>query len=114
MVLGVMLFEQIINRRKAAVLKSLCAVFAVFTIAVSAFYFSIYIPNYICDRERNETLIEESKTNNQVTLPNLPYDEYVYGDARLEMWNYRYKKYLGVDTEVKVNFIDYEEYYKTK
>lgn len=114
MVLGVMLFEQIISRRKAAVLKSLCAVFAVFTIAVSAFYFSIYIPNYICDRERNETLIEESKTSDQITLPNLPYDEYVYGDARLEMWNYRYKKYLGVDTEVKVNFIDYEEYYKTK
>lgn len=114
MVLGVILFEQIINGRKPAALKVLCAVFAVFTIAVSAFYFSIYVPNYICDKERNETLIEEAKTSDQVTLPNLPYDEYVYGDAKLEMWNYRYKKYLGVDTDVKVNFIDYEEYYSTK
>lgn len=117
MVLAVILFDYLIRSKKeekTAAAKGLCALFAVITIGISAFYFSIYIPNYICDKERNEYLIEQSKVTDQVTLPRLPYDEYVYGDAELAMWNYRYKKYLGVDTDIKLDFVDYEEYYSSK
>ncbi len=91
--------------------KFLSLTFAAVIFASGIYYLNIYVPIHRYDTARNETAVEQSQENNEVTLCTLPYDSYVwYGNPDEEPWATRYKKFHGIDEQVQFEFVKYSDY----
>lgn len=91
--------------------KFLSLTFAAVILASGIYYLNIYIPIHRYDTARNETAVQQSLEDDEVTLCTLPYDSYVwYGNPDKEPWATRYKKFHGIDEQVQFEFVKYSDY----
>lgn len=106
-IIASMFFAQLVNetseQENVNCKKIVSAVLLVSIIVAIGYYASIYVPIHRYDKIRSEYAIEQAKTGDEITLPEIPYSSYVWwGNPTQEPWIERYKMFYGIDQSVEI------------
>ena len=83
-------------------------------LALFTFLFSIYSTIHTYDIKRNDYVKKQIEAGREtVTVCLLPYASYVWvRDPSSAPWDYRYKLFHGIDTNIQFEFLNYKEFDK--
>lgn len=113
LMLAVLILECILNSSGCKVrFEKICALLcAVVVIASSSNFIRIYATVHKYDNARIQAAVTQAQSSDEIKLCKLPYSSYLWLSTPYdEMWEERYKAFYGIDTNKKLEIVEFNEF----